>query len=70
MAGPGWSPCASILVCESWSAPPGYEVCCVGGVFLEGGYPRRTSQGWVSLGEEPLAWTPPRPDHYGFWKQA
>lgn len=67
--GSGGHPCASILVCESWTFPLGYEVCCARGVSLEVGYPRRISQGWVSY-EELLAWTPSYLDHFGFRKEA
>lgn len=52
----------SASVCESWTAPPKYEVCCTG-EHPWGWVPGRMSRGWVSPGEEPLAWTPPCLDH-------
>lgn len=46
-------PCASILVCEFWTTPQGYEVGCAEGGSLGVRVPREGfSQGWVSSGKE------------------
>ena len=65
--GAGGQPCASILVCDFWTAPQGYEVCCGGAGALGRVFP-----GLGLIWKRVLAWTPfmLSLDHSGFQKEA